>query len=372
MLDESGFQYPYVDREVCSQCGLCETVCPALNKSRLQRPSHSFFYGCKNEDDSIRRSSSSGGFFYELARFVIDQSGIVFGARFSSDFKKVYHTFATTMDDVKPMMVSKYVQSEVGSSYQDVKRYLNDNRLILFTGTPCQIAGLKAFLGKDYDNLILAEVVCHGVPGPMAWDIYLSGLEMEYGANASYVTFRDKSTSWRNSDFRVEFENGQSFRQSNKDNPYMKSFLMNLNLRESCTRCKFKRFSSGADITMGDFWGSTEMGPSYNDDIGISVVAINTSKGWSLFESVKSNLKDIIELDERRAYIFNESYVVSALKNQNSTDFQRSLCTRTIQDLIQQFAIDQTAKRKDIETVLGVLKRVIKNSFIRLGINHNK
>ena len=151
--DEKGFLYPEVDRDVCLHCGNCETVCPVLNKERFRTPSDSVFYGCKNSDDSIRLASSSGGFFYELAKSVIDKGGIVFGARFSEDFKKVYHTGAATMDEVRQMMVSKYVQSETGRSFAEIRDYLEQGKTVLFTGTPCQIAGLKGFLRKDFEKL---------------------------------------------------------------------------------------------------------------------------------------------------------------------------------------------------------------------------
>ena len=156
--DEKGFLYPNVDRIVCLQCGNCEAVCPVLNKERFHTPVGSIFYGCKNSDDSIRLASSSGGLFHELAKCVIDKGGIVFGARFSEDFKKVYHSEAQTMDEVRPMMVSKYVQSEIGQSYSEVEDFLKEGMTVLFTGTPCQIAGLRSFLGTDFITPIIAII----------------------------------------------------------------------------------------------------------------------------------------------------------------------------------------------------------------------
>ena len=338
--DEKGFLYPNVDRSVCLQCSNCETVCPVLNKERFHKPVESVFYGCKNSDDSVRLASSSGGFFYELAKSVIDKGGIVFGVRFSDDLKKVYHSWADTMENVRHMMVSKYVQSEIGHSYVEVMDYLQKGRTVLFTGTPCQIAGLRSFLGEDHDKLILAEIVCHGVPSPKVWDIYLSSLENEYGGKAVYVTFRDKSRSWRQSDFKVEFDNGQSFVQPNKDNPYMKSFLRNLNLRESCTNCKFKRFTSGADITMGDFWGSTELGQGYSDDIGISIIALHSNKGRDAFNNIHGKLIDIVQLSEKSSFVFNESYYVSATRNEQSEPFFKRIDHEHIEGVVNDLIKD--------------------------------
>lgn len=311
--DEHGFRYPHVDRSSCINCGKCESACPVLNN----RPSHpaSVFYGCKHIDDEVRRHSSSGGFFYELAREFIMSDGAVFGAAFSEDYHKVVHVQASTLEELEPIRVSKYVQSEVDSSFPLVKAALGRGQRVLFSGTPCQIAGIKSFIGEVPDNLILAEVICHGVPSPKVWDIYLSGLENNHGSKVKFVTFRDKSKSWRKSDFMAMFEDGTEFRQPNSDNPYMKAFLKNLSLRPSCTRCRFKRFTSGADLTMGDFWGSTELGDSYNDDIGISVVALNTLKGRSFFDSAEDNLTGVVKLSEKQAFVFNESYRESALES---------------------------------------------------------
>ena len=358
--DEKGFLYPCVDKGVCLQCGNCETVCPVLNKGRFHSPVESVFYGCKNSDDSVRLASSSGGFFYELAKNVIDKGGIVFGARFSEDFKKVYHIGAITMDEVRPMMVSKYVQSEIGHSFVEVKDYLQKGKTVLFTGTPCQIAGLRSFLGEDYDKLILAEIVCHGVPSPKVWDIYLSSLENEYGGKAVYVTFRDKSRSWRQSDFKVEFDNGQLFIQPNKDNPYMKSFLRNLNLRESCTNCKFKRFTSGADITMGDFWGSTELGESYSDDFGTSVVALHTPKAGCFFEDISVNMTGVLKIDEKVAFTFNENYKDSAPKNQNAEFFMSRVASEDFSPLVDELTpVSLPEPEKQRPVVIKLIRKVL-------------
>ena len=349
--DEKGFLYPVVDQDVCLHCGKCETTCPVLNIDRFQIPTQSLFYGCKNSDDSIRRSSSSGGFFYELARSVIEQDGVVFGARFSDDFKRVYHAGATTMDEVRPLMVSKYVQSEIGQSYDYVKKYLNEGRLVLFSGTPCQIAGLRSFLGDVPDHLLLAEVVCHGIPSAKVWDIYLTELEKQHNSKVNRVTFRDKTNGWHRSDFVAGFVDGTEFRQSNSDNPFMKAFLKNLSIRPSCSACRFKRFVSGADITMGDFWGSTELGPSYSDDTGISVVAFNTDKGWHCFDLIRQGFVGVVQLNEKTAYTFNESYAGSAVLNEHSTSFFTSLSKGSFSELVTGLITDvkkQSGKSKSL------------------------
>lgn len=354
--DEHGFRYPHVDRSSCINCGKCESACPVLNN----RPSHpaSVFYGCKHIDDEVRRHSSSGGFFYELAREFIMSDGVVFGAAFSEDYHKVVHVQASTLEELEPIRVSKYVQSEVDSSFPLVKAALGRGQRVLFSGTPCQIAGIKSFIGEVPDNLILTEVICHGVPSPKVWDIYLSGLENNHGSKVKFVTFRDKSKSWRKSDFMAMFEDGTEFRQPNSDNLYMKAFLKNLSLRPSCTRCRFKRFTSGADLTMGDFWGSTELGNSYNDDIGISVVALNTLKGRSFFDSAKDNLTGVVKLSEKQAFVFNESYRESSIQNPNDQRFISSIGDGNFESFVDVLS-DQTGSQKERRFSPSKLKKAL-------------
>ena len=353
--DGNGFRYPYVDRSSCINCSKCEGICPVHNVGEPNQP-NSVFFGCKHIDDNVRRHSSSGGFFYELARNVISSGGVVFGVAFSDDFHKVVHVQALSLDELEHLRISKYVQSEVDSSFPLVKAALELGKTVLFSGTPCQIAGIKSYIGEVPDNLILAEVVCHGVPSPKVWDIYLSGLEKEHGSRVKYISFRDKSKSWRRSDFLALFENGKEFRQPNSENPYMKAFL--LSLRPSCTRCRFKSFSSGADITMGDFWGSTEMGNSYNDDVGISVVALNTLKGRSSFDSVKDNLTGVVKLSEKQAFVFNESYRESAIRNPNDQKFISSIGDGIFESFVDDSS-GQSESQKERLSSPSILKKAL-------------
>ena len=360
--DEHGFRYPHVDRSSCINCGKCESVCPVRN-NRPSNPS-SLFYGCKHVDDEVRRHSSSGGFFYELARTVIMSDGVVFGAAFSEDYHKVVHVQASTLEELEPIRVSKYVQSEVDSSFPLVNAALGRGQRVLFSGTPCQIAGVKSYIGEVPDNLILAEVVCHGVPSPKVWDIYLSGLEKDHGSKVKFVSFRDKSKSWGKSDFLASFESGSEFRQQNSENPYMKAFLRNLSIRPSCTNCRFKRFTSGADLTMGDFWGSTELGQSFFDDVGISVIAINSEKGHSIFDLIKSGFTGVVALDEKTAFTFNESYCLCANRNEDAGSFFSFLSEYTFQELVSRFSSegnDRIVRRSSLATrIIRRLFRIFK------------
>ena len=346
--DERGFLHPVLDSSKCIDCGLCKRVCPVLNDDIFKSPSDSQFFSCKHRNDEVRRNSSSGGFFYELASMVISEGGVVCGARFSSDYKRVYHSLAFTFEDFQPMRVSKYVQSEMRDTYKKVREVLKTGKKVLFTGTPCQVAGLKAFLMKDYDNLISVEVVCHGVPSQKVWDYYLSSLEKEYDGKVSAVSFRDKKDGWRNYHITIGFDNGSVISESSKDNAYMKSFLTDLNIRESCTRCHFKRFASGADISMGDFWGSTELGETYSDDVGISVVGLHTEKAKLLFDTMQSSLKGVKRLSEKEAFVFNENYSLSARKHPNRELFFERYGDGMFADLVNDLSGGQSSASNSI------------------------
>ena len=360
--DEQGFRYPKIDRSSCINCGQCEGVCPVRNLADNNH-TESLFYGCKHVDDDVRRHSSSGGFFYELARSVILSGGTVFGAAFADDFHKVVHIQASTLDALELIRVSKYVQSETESSYPLAKEALGQGKTVLFSGTPCQIAGIKSYIGQVPDNLILAEVVCHGVPSQRVWDIYLSGLEKEQGCKVKSVSFRDKSKTWRKSDFLVLFEDGTELRQPNSENPYMRAFLKNLSLRPSCSNCRFKRFSSGADITMGDFWGSTELGDSFNDDICISVVALNTQRGRICFDSVKDGLRDVVKLSENQAFVFNEGYRESAVRNELAPVFFAGMQQKDFAQLVSDMTVDAEPLQSRKESLLYAVTKRLKNLF---------
>lgn len=169
--DEEGFCYPAVNRDKCVDCGICNIVCPMLNQSQAHRPLLSLAY--KNPSETERLRSSSGGLFIELANCIISQQGVVFGVTYDANWMPV-HSYADNKEDIRAFMGSKYVQSRIGNSYAYAKRFLREGRIVLFSGTPCQIAGLKAFLGKDYDNLITIEIMCHGVPSPGVWKDYIS------------------------------------------------------------------------------------------------------------------------------------------------------------------------------------------------------
>lgn len=283
-VDEEGFWYPVVDKEKCIECGLCEKRCPILNDMNIENTPHA--YACYNKDEEIRKESSSGGIFTLLASYIIDNGGIVYGAAFNQNFE-VEHIEVTNKQDLSKLRGSKYVQSKLGNTYSKIKEHLNQNKLVYFSGTPCQIDGLLCFLNKRYDNLICQDIVCHGVPSPKIWKHYLKKFDLEKNAK---ISFRDKSTGWDSYSFSIKQESN-SFKELSSQNEYMKVFLKDLCLRPSCYDCHSKSLHRNSDITLADFWGIKEVCLKMYDNKGISLVFINSDKGKELFDKISNDIK---------------------------------------------------------------------------------
>lgn len=270
--DKEGFLNPKVDLETCVDCGLCEKVCPIINQDPEREPQK--VYAAKNDDENIRLKSSSGGVFTLLAEKIIEEGGVVFGARFNENWE-VVHDYADTIEGLEQFRGSKYVQSAVGESFKQAETFLKAGREVMFTGTPCQIAGLRKFLRKDYKNLLTVDFVCHGVPSPLVWRLYLKEEINRYGKEITAVediNFRDKYTGWKTYSLSIKLSGNIVSSTMFTDDNYMRAFLSNLSLRPSCYSCPAKAGKSGADITIGDFWGIENVLPELDDDIGISVL----------------------------------------------------------------------------------------------------
>ena len=270
--DEQGFLYPKVDTGKCIECGLCEKVCPVMNHGEPRQPLTC--YAAINKDEKIRLASSSGGVFTALAEYVIANSGVVFGARFNEKWE-VVHDYTETIEGLAAFRGSKYVQSTIGDNYRLAEQFLKDGRQVLFTGTPCQIAGLKHYLRKEYENLLSVEVACHGVPSPLVWREYIKD------KNPQCINFRDKKDGWKR--FGLTFDN---VGESHSQDLYMRAFLSNLTLRPSCFNCKLKSGVSNCDLLVADYWGINNIHPELDDDKGVSLVVVFSFKILDLFKEL--------------------------------------------------------------------------------------
>lgn len=277
--DEEGFLYPKVDANACVDCGLCERVCPFLNGGNERTPKRTI--AASNGNEKVRRRSSSGGLFYLLAEATIAEGGVVVGARFADDCS-VVHDVAETIDDCIPFMGSKYVQSRLGDIFQRVRTYLNAGRKVLFSGTPCQVSALHRFLRRDYDNLLLVDVVCHGVPSNEVWQRYLDEVVERVSSKRSdidSISFRDKRNGWRNYGLQILFKDGKELFVPFRENPFMQLFLKDLSIRPSCYECRCRGGRSGADISLADFWGVDKVLHCNDDNMGTSLIIVWSNRG---------------------------------------------------------------------------------------------
>ena len=285
--DSEGFLYPKVDETQCVNCGLCEKVCPILLKQKPD-PIKVEAYAAYTSNSELREKSSSGGIFSLLAQEILNRGGTVAGAAFDADFS-VRHILVETDAELDRLRGSKYVQSRMEDTYVQIRDLLKQGRPVLFTGVACQIAGLKAFLGREYENLYTVDVLCHGVPSPKVWAHYRREQAQIHGTTLEEVSFRDKRKGWRHYSMALNFAEGVEYCRPGAEDTYLRVFLRDLCLRPSCHSCRFKDFPRLSDLTIGDAWGIERHMPDLDDDHGTSVVLVNSEKGMGLWNAVADN-----------------------------------------------------------------------------------
>ena len=282
--DHEGFLRPVIG-ERCILCHRCEQTCPILHPP-VPGPAPAAAHAVWNRDEAERTASSSGGFFSLLARHVLEQGGAVFGAALDEDMT-ARHVCARTVDELAPMRGSKYVQSDLGGSFSQVKALLEEGTAVLFSGVPCQVDGLKRYLGKDYPNLLTCDLVCHGVPSPAVFRAYLDGLEAARGSKVVSVRFKDKSHGWSHPWFTAQFADGSVYTEDFNRTGYGRGFGMQLFLRPACARCRYTSTSRPADFTLADYWGLDEkLALPVERDKGVSMVLVNSARGQAVFDAL--------------------------------------------------------------------------------------
>lgn len=328
--DEEGFLYPKVNLDMCIDCGLCEKVCPVLHQAEERIPLEVF--AAKNPDEDIRMQSSSGGVFTQLAELIIDAGGVVFGVKWNEHFEAV-HAYTESKEGLAAFRGSKYVQSRVGETFKQAEIFLKQGRQVLYSGTPCQIAALKLFLRKEYENLLTVDFICHGTPSPGVFRWYLSEefakeaarqsgekiqfrsslpipsiakadvLAREQGFEIEDIRFRDKRVGWKKYSFVLSLKllskvttagekNSVSLSYTLDKHAFMRGFLKDLYLRPSCHACPAKSSKSGSDITLGDYWGIQSLMPELDDDRGVSALTINSEKGKHVLHATTAELHE--------------------------------------------------------------------------------
>ncbi|MBR3173780.1 MAG: Coenzyme F420 hydrogenase/dehydrogenase, beta subunit C-terminal domain [Eubacterium sp.] len=280
-----GFWYPAIN-EKCIDCGKCKQVCPVYGENKRIKFKKPKVYAAWSNDEENVKNSSSGGIFSCLAKCIIEQEGVVYGAAFSKNWR-VEHVRVDNKKDLVRLQGSKYVQSFINPNiFKTIKKDLDSGRKVLFSGTPCQTAAVGNVIGNN-SKLVLVDIICHGVPSPKAWDEYLK--EIQSNSKIEKVSMRYKSSGWNRFSFYVAYEDGKVNDEWFNDNFFGRAFVTNLFLRKSCTSCDFKKELRNADISLGDFWEAArgKHRELDNDDKGTSVVLISSAKGEEIFRSIK-------------------------------------------------------------------------------------
>jgi len=369
--DNEGFLYPQVDQSKCIDCHLCEKVCPFLNQNEPINPIKIF--AAKNPDEEKRMQSSSGGVFSAIAESIIDEGGVVFGASFNKDWV-VCHSFTESKEGLSTFRGSKYVQSQIDSSYVEAEKMLKIGRKVLFSGTPCQISGLKKYLQIDYENLLCVDIVCHGVPSPLVFKEYLrSELKRTHSdildtdpQRISKILFRDKRLGWQRYGLSIYFDSpnmtrSNSIFQEKKTNPYLVGFLSDVFLRQSCYTCPIKNGKSGSDITLADYWGIKNEHPDFYDDKGVSCVIINTAKGEQIYKDLllENEISTLNQFIKR-----NSAYYKSPKRPDNRNKFWKGFKENGVEYATKKYA--RLSLRESMLKIIGklgivpIIKKILK------------
>lgn len=294
--DEEGFLYPNINEDLCVDCKLCRKVCPILHADNIKEASLPMVYAAKHKSEIVRMTSTSGGAFTAISDYILKQNGIVYGVDFAENFK-VCHKKAVTAPERDRFKMSKYVQSNLKNTFADIKRNLSAGRLVLFTGTPCQAAGLRSFIGTHpyAKNLYISDVICYGIPSPLIWQEYLQDLENKYDDKIQSVEFRSKVFGWNreNSGKNFMFTTKNSGKAYINNDYYSLFFSARTIMRPSCYQCKFTDLKRPSDITIADYWGIEKYAPEFADSKGVSLLLINSAKGKLLFEYIKNDFEYI-------------------------------------------------------------------------------
>lgn len=323
-VDEEGFLYPIIDKDKCIKCEMCEKVCPIRdggysNINAFKSPEVCAAY---HKDDEVLYKSTSGGAFTAIAQAFCVENYVIFGAGFD-EYQVVRHFYITDKKDLDMFRGSKYVQSDIGYSFNKVKSFLKEGKNVLFTGNPCQVAGLKSFLKKDYENLLCVDFVCHGVPSPKVFEQYKNYLEQKYKSKVTSINFRDKNKkNWKLPYMTIYFENGTKVNDVHSDNIFILGFYNSYYIRPVCHNCPFTKTPRVSDITIADFWGIEEISPQFANDKGTSLILINTNKGREVFKNMKQYLT-YESADLKQAIRFNPQLCRPSQNNQMRKSFMR-------------------------------------------------
>lgn len=359
-----GFIEPYIDKNKCTNCGLCGARCPQLNEvknySKLKEVKS---YAAKNKNEEEQMESSSGGIFSVIANYVLENGGIVYGASFNDELE-VEHIGIESKEKLYKLRGSKYVQSDTKNTYKEVKENLEKGKMVLYSGTPCQIAGLNNYLVKKYENLITIDIVCHGVPSKKIYKKYLKWLEKNNKSKIEKYSFRDKQKfPWGGAlGATVNFENGKKKYINSSLDPYYKSFLNSVNYREACYNCKYANQNRVGDITLMDYWGVEKIYPEFMDEKGVSAILINTEKGQNILDILKEKmymLETSVDLIARRNQNLKEPSTRTPIRENAYKDIDKLEFNEYAKNSLQ-------FKKDKIDIIKGIIPKSIKKQIKKI------
>lgn len=363
VIDSEGFEYPEVNIDMCSKCGECKKKCPILASNRAEK-NKKFdsemvpqSYASFLKDEKIRKESTSGGFFTAVAEYVIEKQGVVFGVEVDSEMK-VKHSYSETIEGLERFRGSKYVQSDPGLTFKIVQNFLLEKRIVLYTGTPCQIYSLKLFLNEDFQNLITIDIFCHGVGSPLYWEKYVLYMKKKYKSEIKKIKFREKTYGYNSACLAVYFENGVSVQKGHDDDLYWSAFSKNYIFRPACYSCVFKTVNHNSDFTIGDYWSTNNLGKQFNKSNGCSLVICQSSKSEMILSKIKEKI-EFEKVDFQEALKVNgghqDSMLISVPKEpQNRTIFFEDLLITDINRLISTYI-----PLKGYKKILCILKPIL-------------
>lgn len=360
--NNEGFLYPNIDESICVKCGACELACPVLHTSKINKDTLPEAYAVQNKDEKIRMDSTSGGAFTAIARYVLSKGGVVFGAVFNEKFD-VVHSYIETDAELSKIRRSKYVQSCIGKTYKQAKTFLDQGRWVCFSGTPCQIAGLKRYLRKDFENLVTIDIACHGVPSPLFWRKYKDYQEKKFASKINFADFRYKKNGYSSSVMALHFENGKTYYHGHESDYMLKAFFAEIVSRKSCYNCNFKSLQRLSDFTIFDCWSIGHFEKSMNDNKGTTTLLIQSSKAAEIWTMISSNFRSK-KIPVDTAISLDGNMIVSSVKkNPQRTEFFEDLENEDFESVCKKYfpiKFKDTAKTilKPILYKLGVLKIV--------------
>ena len=353
VTDEEGFLYPEIDKEKCINCGKCKNYCGNFNS---KKDADERAYIAINKSSDELKMASSGGMFYLLAKYTIEKNGVVCGVTYNEDLE-VVHEFADNLEDCKKFCGSKYVRSYLQDSYKKAKEYLENGRYVLFTGTACQLSGLKKYLSKDYDNLILCDILCHANPSPKVFKQYISNIEKNENKKVKDVLFRDKNTGWKNQVPTIVFEDGTI----KTENSYFNAFVREMINRPSCYSRQFATQRRITDFTIADLWGIEKVDATVDTTNGVSLLTVNSLKGRTIFNEI-NNQMNFKETDYNLVASYNHYHNVLQHKNRDS--FFKGIASGTINEnniisYMNRYT-NGTIIKKGLRKIKRVVKKIIK------------